>query len=42
MEGGEGVDGFLKALFAFLVLFPQGTGNAPEDIPDEERNHEAP
>jgi hypothetical protein len=41
-EGGEGVDGFLKALFAFLVLFPQGTGNAPEDIPDEERNHEAP
>ena len=42
MEGGEGLNGFLKALFACLVLFPQGTGNASEDIPDEERNHEAP
>ena len=42
MEGGEGLNGFLKALFACLVLFPQGTGNASEDIPDEERTHEAP
>ena len=42
MEGGEGGDRFLKPLLAFLMLLPNGTGDAPEDVPNDKRDQEPP